>query len=296
MSKNLNKNKLSGLLALGAIAGAAAFATIKSKKIKEKSKKTTMTFEYTNNEDKQVYFIGGGLASLAGAAYLVRDCNFKGENIHIIEGMKILGGSNDGAGDAASGFVCRGGRMLNEETYENFWELFSTIPSLDLPGKSVTEEILNFDHLHPTHAQARLVDKYGVIQDVTSMGFNNADRIALSKLMITPEEKLDDKTIEQWFSHTPHFFETNFWYMWQTTFAFQKWSSLFEFKRYMERMIFEFSRIETLEGVTRTPYNQYQSIILPLKAYLDQFGVDFSINATVTDLDFNPGEEITVTG
>ena len=49
-----------------------------------------MTFENTNNEDRQVYFIGGGLASLAGAAYLVRDCNFKGENIHIIEGMKIL--------------------------------------------------------------------------------------------------------------------------------------------------------------------------------------------------------------
>ena len=295
MSNKLNKNKLSGLLALGAIASAATFATIKAKKIKEKSQRSAVTVTSTNYEDKQVYFIGGGLASLSGAAYLVRDCNFKGENIHIIEGMKILGGSNDGAGDVANGFVCRGGRMLNEETYENFWELFSSIPSLDLPGKSVKEEILNFDHLHPTHAQARLVDKYGIIQDVTSMGFNNTDRIALGKLMITPEEKLDDKTIENWFSHTPHFFETNFWYMWQTTFAFQKWSSLFEFKRYMDRMIFEFSRIETLEGVTRTPYNQYESVILPLKAYLDQFGVDFSINATVTDLDFKPGEEITVT-
>ena len=295
MSNKLSKNKLSGLLALGAIAGAATFATIKAKKIKEKSQKPSVTVTSTNYEDKQVYFIGGGLASLAGAAYLVRDCDFKGENIHIIEGMKILGGSNDGAGDVVNGFVCRGGRMLNEETYENFWELFSSIPSLDLPGKSVKEEILNFDHLHPTHAQARLVDKYGIIQDVTSMGFNNADRMVLGKLMITPEEKLDDKTIENWFNHTPHFFETNFWYMWQTTFAFQKWSSLFEFKRYMDRMIFEFSRIETLEGVTRTPYNQYESVILPLKAYLDEFGVDFSINATVTDLDFKPGEEITVT-
>ncbi|MDZ7542695.1 oleate hydratase, partial [Clostridium perfringens] len=97
------------------------------------------------------------------------------------------------------------------------------------------------------------------------------------------------------FKDTPHFFTTNFWYMWQTTFAFQKWSSLFEFKRYMERMIFEFSRIETLEGVTRTQYNQYESVIVPLKAYLDGFGVDFSINATVTDLDFKPGEGITVT-
>lgn len=295
MRKDSNKNNKNVLIAIGAMAGAATLATLAVKKAKDKAKEDVITFTYTDHGDKQVYFIGGGLASLAGAAYLVRDCNFKGENIHIIEGMHILGGSNDGAGDIVNGFVCRGGRMLNEETYENFWELFSTIPSIDSPGKTVTEEILNFDHLHPTHAQARLVDRYGIIQDVTSMGFNNDDRMALGKLMVTPEEKLDDMTIEDWFRHTPHFFQTNFWYMWQTTFAFQKWSSLFEFKRYMERMIFEFSRIETLEGVTRTPYNQYESVILPLKAYLDKFNVDFSINAKVTDLDFKPGEGITVT-
>ncbi|MGH4117342.1 oleate hydratase [Clostridium sp.] len=294
MSKKSNKNNINVVLALGAIAGAAAVATIGVKKFSDRSKATKNLPQNRENKDRQVYFVGGGLASLAGAAYLVRDCKFKGENIHIIEGMKILGGSNDGAGDAINGYVCRGGRMLNEETYENFWELFSDIPSLDMLGKSVKEEILNFDHLHPTHAQARLIDKDGAILDVTSMGFNNIDRITLGKLMITSEEKLDNKTIEEWFSNTPHFFETNFWYMWQTTFAFQKWSSLFEFKRYMERMIFEFSRIETLEGVTRTPYNQYESVILPLKAHLDKFGVDFSMNATVTDLDFSSGDEITV--
>lgn len=288
------------LLTVGAIAGGAALATLAVK-----SSKNNQTYKTDQKQlnilqceeygDREVYFIGGGLASLAGAAYLIRDCHFKGENIHIIEGLHILGGSNDGAGSEADGFVCRGGRMLNEETYENFWELFSSIPSLDMPGMSVTEEILNFDHHHPTHAQARLVDKNGKIVDVKSMGFNQADRMALGKLMITPEEKLDDMTIEEWFAHTPHFFETNFWYMWQTTFAFQKWSSLFEFKRYMNRMIFEFSRIETLEGVTRTPYNQYESVILPLKAYLDTHQVDFSINATVTDIEFADGEGITAT-
>lgn len=288
------------LLTVGAIAGGAALATLAVK-----SSKNNQTYKTAQKQlnllqceeygDREVYFIGGGLASLAGAAYLIRDCHFKGKNIHIIEGLHILGGSNDGAGSEADGFVCRGGRMLNEETYENFWELFSSIPSLDMPGMSVTEEILNFDHHHPTHAQARLVDKNGKIVDVKSMGFNQADRMALGKLMITPEEKLDDMTIEEWFAHTPHFFETNFWYMWQTTFAFQKWSSLFEFKRYMNRMIFEFSRIETLEGVTRTPYNQYESVILPLKAYLDTHQVDFSINATVTDIEFADGEGITAT-
>ena len=293
MSKKSNKN----LITATALIGAATAATLGAKKYYETKKGSQSTEASTEGLDlnKDVYFVGGGLASLAGAAYLIRDCKMPGNQIHIIEGMHILGGSNDGAGDVQNGFVCRGGRMLNEETYENFWELFSSIPSLDMPNMSVTEEILNFDHLHPTHAQARLIGKDGNILDVTSMGFNTEDRLALGKLMVTPEESLDDMTIEQWFAHTPHFFETNFWFMWQTTFAFQKWSSLFEFKRYMERMIFEFPRIETLEGVTRTPYNQYESVILPLKVYLEEQGVDFSINAIVTDIDFAKGEGITAT-
>lgn len=290
---NKSKNKLLMAATIAGATAAVVYQTKKKNKIPLNEK--TRNVNLNNLSNKQAYFVGGGLASLAGAAYLIRDCNFKGENIHIIEGMHILGGSNDGAGNAQNGFICRGGRMLNEETYENFWELFSTIPSIENENKSVTEEILNFDHLHPTHAQARLIDKNGVIQDVKSMGFNNEDRLALGKLMITPEEKLDNLRISDWFKDTPHFFETNFWYMWQTTFAFQKWSSLFEFKRYMERMIFEFSRIETLEGVTRTEYNQYESVILPLKKYLEKFNVDFSIRCTVTDLDFKDGDGITVT-
>jgi oleate hydratase len=244
-------------------------------------------------QGKQVYFVGGGLASMAGAAYLIRDAGMNGKNIHILEGLPILGGSNDGIGTAQKGFVCRGGRMLNEETYENFWELFYSIPSIYEPGKSVSEEILDFDHAHPTHANARLIDKEGKVLDVLSMGFNMAHRMAMLKLLRAPEEKLDMLKISDWFDRS--FFETNFWYMWQTTFAFQEWSSLFEFRRYMNRMVFEFSRIHTLEGVTRTPYNQYDSLIVPIQKYLEERGVDFSLHCRVTDLDFAEGDDITVT-
>lgn len=292
-----SKKGFGTFLAVGAAAAMAAALAKKAKDIHdENQREIKMQIIGGRNYDHiHAYFIGGGLASMAGAAYLIRDCNFKSENIHIFEGMPILGGSNDGIGTPEGGFVCRGGRMLNEETYENFWELFSTIPSIENPKISVTEEILNFDHAHPTCAKARLVDKNGQILDVTKMGFSKDDRMMLGKLLVTPEEKLDDITIEEWFAETPHFFTTNFWYMWQTTFAFQKWSSVFEFKRYMERMIFEFSRIETLEGVTRTPYNQYDSVIRPIHAYLEEKGVAFIKNCTVTDIDFADGNNITVT-
>ncbi|GIO87685.1 oleate hydratase [Paenibacillus faecis] len=246
-----------------------------------------------NGNGRQVYFVGGGIASLAGAAFLVRDCGFPGEQIHVLEEMKILGGSNDGAGNEQQGYVIRGGRMLNDETYENLWDLLSSIPSLDQPGLSVREEIVAFDTAHPTHSNARLVNKEGQVEDVTSMGFDMADRLAMAKLIVTPEEKLGTARINDWFG--PHFFETNFWFMWATTFAFQPWHSAVELKRYMIRFMHEYPRIHTLEGVTRTPYNQYDSIILPLHKYLEEHGVDFTLKCTVTDLDFKEGDGITVT-
>lgn len=294
------KKNLGKILAWGAATAAAGIAAkktydyYKSRKDQKELFSKGQPKELDQRENQKAYFIGGGLGNLAGAAYLIRDCNMPGEQITIFEGMHILGGSNDGIGTPEKGFVCRGGRMLNEETYENFWELFRTIPSLEHPGRSVTEEILNFDHAHPTFAKARLIDKEGKILDVTSMGFTQKERMALLRLMNTPEHKLDDLTIEEWFADMPHFFTTNFWYMWQTTFAFQKWSSLFEFRRYMRRMILEFSRINTLEGVTRTKYNQYDSVIRPLEEYLRKQGVVFLENCTVKDIDFSQGDGITV--
>lgn len=294
MGKKLDKVLKTGAILAGtAVAGKIVYDKVKQnaqQKEKDEMKLFLTDRDYTDN---QVYLVGGGLASMAAAAYLIRDCGFPGEQITIYEGMHILGGSNDGIGTPEKGFVCRGGRMLNEETYENFWELFDSIPSLEQPGRSVTEEILNFDHAHPTCAKARLVDRDGYILDVKSMGFNQNDRMALLKLLTTDETKLDNLTIEQWFADDPHMFETNFWHMWQTTFAFQKWSSLFEFRRYMNRMIFEFSRIETLEGVTRSPYNQYDSVIRPLEEYLRGFGVNMVENCAVTDIDFEDGDGIT---
>lgn len=290
--------RILGAAAAGAVAAVAAKKLCDSRKRLETQKKEAVeaaVMRSRNYDGKKVYFTGGGLAAMAGAAYLIRDCSFPGDQITIYEGMKVLGGSNDGSGTPEEGFVCRGGRMLNEETYENFWELFRSIPSLLQTGRSVTEEILSFDHAHPTCAKARLVDKEGNILPVRSMGFNQRERLRLLKLMTADERKLDRKTIEDWFGDLPHFFTTNFWHMWQTTFAFQTWSSVFEFRRYMQRMIFEFSRIDTLEGVTRTPLNQYDSVIRPLEHYLREHGVVFEENCQVTDLDFKDGDDITVT-
>jgi hypothetical protein len=81
------------------------------------------------------------------------------------------------------------------------------------------------------------------------------DRKELLELSLASEAELGHSCITDWLS--PEFFETEFWYMWATTFAFQPWHSAVEFKRYLHRFVMEFTRIETLAGVKRTVYNQY---------------------------------------
>jgi oleate hydratase len=75
--------------------------------------------------------------------------------------------------------------------------------------------------------------------------------------------------------------------MWSTTFAFQPWHSAVEFKRYLHRFMLEFSRIETLAGVKRTVYNQFDSLVRPLAGWLVEQGVNVLTACTVTDFDLN---------
>ncbi|MEO6102055.1 MAG: oleate hydratase, partial [Pseudoxanthomonas sp.] len=42
---------------------------------------------------RKAYFIGGGIGSLAGAAFLIRDGGIPGSQISILETGSLLGGS-----------------------------------------------------------------------------------------------------------------------------------------------------------------------------------------------------------
>jgi len=235
------------------------------------------------NRTTKAYLIGGGIGSLAAAAFMIRDGAMSGENISILEATPIMGGSLDGAGNPASGYSLRGGRMLTTDNYECTWELFKSIPSLDNESKTVFDETMEFNEKHPAHSMARLVDNRRAKVPVTSMGFSMQDRVELLKLSNADEDALGASCITDWLS--PAFFETEFWFMWATTFAFQPWHSAVEFKRYLHRFMLEFSRIETLAGVKRTIYNQYDSLVLPLQAWLEAKGVRLIRNCQVTDLE-----------
>ena len=234
----------------------------------------------------QVYLVGGGVAALSAAAFLVRDAGLPGENIHILEQLPIAGGSMDGAPapTAEGGYVTRGGRMFEEEYYSCLWNLLDSIPTLDDPDVSVRQEFLAFNDENPTHAKARIILADNSIADASQLGLDLRDRADLTRLLALPEHVIGARRIEDFFQ--PHFFETNFWCMWRTTFAFQNWHSAIELKRYFLCFVQEFDRIHTLSGVRRSKYNQYDSVIRPIQTWLEQHGVRPEFGVTVTDIDF----------
>ncbi len=236
--------------------------------------------------NSKVYLVGGGIASLAAASFLVRDAGVRGENIHIFEQLQIAGGSLDGAPapTAEGGYVTRGGRMFEEEHYVCLWNLLETIPALEDPTFSVRQEFLAFNSGHPTNAKARIILRDRSIADAAHLGLGARDRADLTRLLALPEHLIGARRIEDFFQ--PHFFGTNFWCMWRTTFAFQNWHSAIELKRYFLCFIQEFGRIHTLSGVRRSKYNQYDSVIRPIQAWLEQHGVRPEFGVTVTDIDF----------
>jgi len=201
--------------------------------------------------ETNVWMVGGGIASMAAAAFLIRDAGVPGENIHILEALNVPGGSLDGAvSPVQPGYVTRGGRMLEDEAYRCLWNLLETIPDRDDPARSARQVIIDFNERVKTEAHARLIGASHEILDAAAYGFSSRDRGELARLLALPEQVLGARRIDEMFSG--HFFETNFWQMWRTTFAFQNWHSAIELRRYFIRFVQEFPRIHTLSGVRHT--------------------------------------------
>ena len=107
----------------------------------------------------------------------------------------------------------------------------------------------------------------------------------IMKLFMTKDEDLYDKTIEDVFDD--EVFDSTFWLYWRTMFAFENWHSALEMKLYFQRFIHHIAGLPDFSALKFTKYNQYESLILPMKKYLEDAGVDFQFNTEVTNVIFN---------
>ena len=73
--------------------------------------------QHTGPGKGKAWFVGGGIGSLAAAAFMIRDGNFPAAHITIFEAAGVCGGSLDGAGNPEHGYSLRGGRMLTTDKF-----------------------------------------------------------------------------------------------------------------------------------------------------------------------------------
>ena len=235
-------------------------------------------------DKKSAYIIGTGLAGLSAAFYLVRDGHMKGEHIHLLEKLELAGGSCDGRKDVTKGFYMRGGREMDNH-FECMWDMFRSVPSIETPEVSVLDEYYWLNKHDPNYSLCRATINCG--EDAHTDKLFKLDKksaMALSKLFITPEKELENKKISEVLPDS--FWETNFWLYWQTMFAFQRWSSALEMKRYLCRYVHHIDGLPDFSALRFTKYNQYESMILPLTKYLESHGVKIEYGVDVKNVIF----------
>lgn len=245
--------------------------------------KTAQRGGEVDRQQQRAFLVGGGIASLASAVYLITEGGLRGSNIHILNQDPVTGGALDGSGSPEQGYLIRGGRM-HEEHFVCTWDLLSRISTLEDPGKSVTEEIFAFNQQVVTASTSRLL-KNGEKLDVSSYGLSQRDSYDMLRLILHNEESLGATRIVEWFA--PEFFNSVFWLLWSTTFAFQPWSSVVEMRRYFQRFIHLLPGFNQLRGIMRTVYNQYDSVVQPVESWLKAQGVQFQLECQVSDIDFD---------
>ena len=235
-------------------------------------------------DKKSAYIIGTGLAGLSAAFYLVRDGQMKGEHIHLLEKLELAGGSCDGRKDVTKGFYMRGGCEMDNH-FECMWDMFRSVPSIETPEVSVLDEYYWLNKHDPNYSLCRATINCG--EDAHTDKLFKLDKksaMALSKLFITPEKELENKKISEVLPDS--FWETNFWLYWQTMFAFQRWSSALEMKRYLCRYVHHIDGLPDFSALRFTKYNQYESMILPLTKYLESHGVKIEYGVDVKNVTF----------
>lgn len=236
-------------------------------------------------ENKNAYIVGGGIAGLAAAAFLVDDAGMPGENITIYEKRQDVGGCCGIIGTEGA-YVCPGEREI-EAYMECLWYLCSKIPSLDSPGRTVLDETVDVNRDFPIHSECRAIQNRGHIwEGIHDYRMDSETTEKLQKFITEPEKDLENITIEDYFGKDSPFFDSAMWWCFHPMLAFKHYHSALEAKRYLSRFGLGW-RIDYLQGILHTKRNEYDSIIKPLMVWLKEKGVMIKGGCAVYDIDLD---------
>src|SRR6476620_2859849 len=239
-------------------------------------------------DQKSAHLVGGGIASLAAAAFLIRDAQMDGSRITIYEASNVVGGCLDGIKDPERGYLFRGEREV-EDHYECMRDLFRSIPSLDMDG-SVLDDCFQINRDRPSYSLRRTTANGGqAVESDGKMLMSPRAQREVMKLFFARSEDLYDKRFDEVVGEA--FFRSNFWGYWQSMFAIAPWHGALEMKLYANRFVHHFGGFSDLSTIKWTRYNQFGSMVRPLLVWLEQHGVTIQYDTRVTNVVFDIASE-----
>lgn len=229
-----------------------------------------------------VHLVGGGLASLAAAALLIRDARVPGPDIHIYEADREMGGALRVAGDAGEGYVHPGG-WLFEAGYRCTLDLLADIPLPGDPARSVADDIQLFSRYHGWDDRARLVGRRGRVL-AYRLGLGADDAAALVRLMTATEATLSGRSVGD--CVPAGLFNSGFWHAFASMAGFRPDHSAIELRRHLRRFLHLMPQLWSMRFVQPTRRNPQEAIVAPLVAWLARNGVRLHTQVRVEELTF----------
>lgn len=265
------KKMAAAFAAGGAVLAAGAAYTMKQKNQKHAD------VHFTNGGARRVYIQGCTLGSLAAAAYLIRDYNFDGENIHIFDDVR----HRHGKSDQEMLPVLANDLWLHEKGYDQFWDLFRSIPSLREKGASVKGEIVAFHRQHPQSPRLTIVRR-----DKKRVLLAKRDRRLLERLILSKESKLNKVSIQDWFGEDAAFFETDFWVCCRSLFGLKERTAITQLRALLLERGEQIAGMMTLRDWITLPAHPNETLLAPLYSYLKGYGIHIHRDVCVEDVLF----------
>lgn len=269
----MKKNDLKKILAVTAVVAAAAGTAYVVYRYQKNKKETAAKAVRLQNAN--AYILGGGMSAYASALYLVRDCGMNTANVHIFTDKKYERGS------AQTGYICRRGKIIDEGSSQNFFDLIKDIRSLDIPDLTVCDEILNIYGARKGMRNITFIDSDCNVTDISKIRLAKEYRRLIVNLLKERKERLVSLSVEDVFPD--EFFDESFWKLICASYGFDRRSGAYEFVNAVSHID------ETLSGTMPAEFDRGEEIIEPLRAHIIGLGVDVRGNASVTDIDFEEG-------
>jgi oleate hydratase len=231
----------------------------------------------------KAHIVGGGFGGLAAAALLIRNAGLAGTDITIYEADEKPGGGFFLEGSPLQGYSIPG--SIFDREFRCAFDLLAAIPTLTDPGVSVSEQFFTFNRDHAFDDKTHVIDRELRVVHGPRYGLSWVDALRLARLSFTPESRLEGQRIAAFFS--PAFFDTEFWLLWSTLMGSLPQHSIVEFRRYLNRFLYLFPDLSSMAHVLRSPFNQHESFVKPLAAWLEARGVGILTGTFVTNLVFD---------